>query len=99
MNEWSRGEVIALVSLIIAVVACVAAVLVVPDFRRWIGLDHSLVEKDLIISTPKHKDIIRRNWDERKLIVRPIVGKVIGFKEEEIERLGLYVEILIETDK
>jgi len=39
MDGWSRGDKISLVSLLVAVVSAVAAIVVVPDVRRKLGLD------------------------------------------------------------
>jgi hypothetical protein len=38
-NNWSRNDKIALISLSVAVVACIAALIVVPEFRKFVGLD------------------------------------------------------------
>jgi hypothetical protein len=38
MNEWSRGDRIALSSLIVTIVGVVVAILTVPEFRRALGL-------------------------------------------------------------
>jgi formylglycine-generating enzyme required for sulfatase activity len=43
MKNWSRGDKFALVSLIVTFVACVAAVMVVPEVRRMLGLDSSVI--------------------------------------------------------
>ena len=36
---WSRGDRIAMLSLLVGVVACAAALIVVPEARQWLGLD------------------------------------------------------------
>src|SRR5947209_576914 len=41
MSIWSRSEVIALSGLLIAVVSAIAALLVVPEIRRWLALDNA----------------------------------------------------------
>lgn len=38
-NSWVRNDKIALISLSVAVVACIAALIVVPEFRKFVGLD------------------------------------------------------------
>ena len=40
-TEWTRADRIALVSVLIAVVSCAAAIIVVPEFRQWLGLRSS----------------------------------------------------------
>ncbi len=94
MNEWSRTDVIGLIGLVVAVVSCAAAVLAIPNLRRLFGLSG----KDLLIFAPKNKEDIPILWGEHKPIVRPISGEVAGFSEKEIEKLGLFVDILIKTD-
>jgi hypothetical protein len=98
MNDWSRSEVIALISLFIAIATLLAAVLVLPSFRRWIGLDKSVSERDVLIFAPKDGGKLLVLANETRPITRPIAGEVIGYKDKEIERLGLKVEILIKTD-
>lgn len=39
MKNWSQGDKIALASLIVGLVSCVAAVVVVPEIRRMLGLE------------------------------------------------------------
>lgn len=99
MNTWSRSDLIVLISLLIMIVACVAAVVVIPEVRRWMGLDHAVVEKDILVVAPRNKGEIILHSDEIKPITRPIAGKVVGYTEEEIERLRLQVEVLIKTDR
>jgi hypothetical protein len=38
-DGWSRGDKIAVMSLLIGAVACGAALIVVPEARQWLGLD------------------------------------------------------------
>ena len=95
MNEWSRGDIIALIGLAVAIMSCVAAILAIPSLKRLFGLGG----KDLWIHTPKNKDEISILHGERKPIVRPVSGEVTGYSEKEIERLGLFVEVLIKTDR
>lgn len=38
-RQWSRSEKIEVISLFIAVVGCFAAIVVVPEFRKIVGLD------------------------------------------------------------
>jgi len=99
MKDWSRGELIALISLIVAIVACLAAISVVPELRRLIGLDNKTKERDIVIFTPKNKETIARLSGESRTVKRPVVGEVCGYTDQEIERLGLYVEVLIKTDR
>ena len=99
MSAWSRSEVLTLISLVVVFVTCAAALLIVPEFRRWVGLEKRPNEKDILIFTPRNKGEIIRFSDEATPLKRPVVGKVTGFSEEEIERLGLQVEVLIKTDK
>lgn len=99
INTWSHGDVMFLISLLITILACVAAVLVVPEFRRWIGLDHAPAHRDILIVTPANKGEIIQHSNEVRPIQRPIAGKIVGYTEDEIERLGLQVEVLIKTDR
>ncbi|MGC2697091.1 MAG: hypothetical protein WA738_15000 [Candidatus Angelobacter sp.] len=39
-GDWSKGDFIALVSLAVALASMVAAILVVPEIRLYVGLDH-----------------------------------------------------------
>ena len=39
-DNWSRGEVIAAITLIVGILACIAAFLVIPEFRRFVGFDN-----------------------------------------------------------
>ena len=98
MKDWSRSDLIALISLLVAIVACFAAIFV-PELRRLIGLDNRAKEKDIVISTPNNRSELARLSGESRTIKRPIVGEVCGYTEQEIERLGLYVEVLIKTDR
>jgi|GEM_PF-6816481 hypothetical protein len=95
MNDWTRGDIIALIGLLVAIISCVAAVLAIPSLRKLFGLGR----KDIWIYTPKNKQEIFISHGEHKPIVRPIAGQVIGYRQTEIERLGLFVEVLIKTDK
>jgi hypothetical protein len=95
MSDWSRGEIIALVGLVVAVTSCVAAILTVPGLRRLLGFSG----KDLWINTPKHKAEVSMLHGEHKPIVRTVSGEITGYGEKEIERLGLFVEVLIKTDQ
>jgi hypothetical protein len=95
MNEWSRGDIIALIGLVVAVVSCVAAILAIPSLRRLVGLGG----KDIWIHTPKNKDEISILHGEHMPIVRTVSGDVTGYSEKEIEKLGLFVEVLIKTDQ
>lgn len=99
MNTWSNGDVIVVITLLLAIVACLAAVFVVPEFRRWMGLDRPSVERDILIVTPIHKGKITQLADELRPVRRPIGGTITGYTEEDIERLRLQVEVLIKTDK
>jgi hypothetical protein len=94
MNEWTRTDILGLIGLVVAIVSCVAAVLAIPNLRRLVGL----IGKDLLIFAPKNKEAIPILWGEHKPIVRPISGEVTGFSGREIEKLGLFVDILIKTD-
>jgi hypothetical protein len=94
MNEWSRGDIIALIGLVIAVASCTAAILTIPGLRRFAGLG----KRDLWIHTPRNKDVITILHGEHKPIVRTVGGEVSGYSEKEIERLGLFVDVLIKTD-
>jgi hypothetical protein len=38
-NQWSRGDRIALISLLVAGLACIAAIIVIPEVRVWLGLE------------------------------------------------------------
>ena len=40
-RNWSRAELIALLSVVITLISCVAAIFVVPEFRRALGLEES----------------------------------------------------------
>jgi hypothetical protein len=95
MSDWSRGEIIALVGLVVAVISCVAAILAIPSLRRLLGFSG----KDLWIHTPKNKAEISILHGEHKPIVRTVSGEITGYGEKEIEKLGLFVEVLIKTDQ
>jgi hypothetical protein len=95
MNEWTRGDIIAVIGLVVAVISCVAAILAIPSLRRLVGVGG----KDLWIHTPKNKDEISILYGEHQPIVRAVSGEVTGYSEKEIERLGLFVEVLIKTDQ
>jgi hypothetical protein len=95
MNDWSRGDIIALIGLVVAVVSCIAAILAIPSLRKLFRFGR----KDLWIQTPKNKQRISIQHGEYKPIVRAISGEIAGYRKSEIERLGLFVEVLIKTDK
>jgi hypothetical protein len=95
MNDWSRGDIIAVTGLVVAVVSCIAAILAIPSLRKIFGFGR----KDLWIHTPKNKQQISIQHGEHKPIVRAISGEIAGYRKSEIERLGLFVEVLIKTDK
>jgi hypothetical protein len=61
--KWSRGDRIAAVTLVVGVLALVAAWLVVPEFRKWSGLDRSeaqpQVEKKTISGVVVDRDTNR----------------------------------------
>ena len=95
MNDWSRGDIIALIGLVVAVISCIAAILAIPSLRNLFGLGR----KDLWIHTPKNKQRIFIQHSEHQPIVRAISGEIAGYRKSEIERLGLFVEVLIKTDK
>jgi len=95
MNDWSRGDIIALIGLVVAVVSCIAAILAIPNLRKLFGFD----PKDVWIHTPKNKQQISIQHGECKPIVRAISGEVAGYRKTEIEKLGLCIEVLIKTDK
>lgn len=99
VNDWSRSEVIALIGLFIAFATLLAAVLVLPGFRRLLGLERSVTERDVLIYAPKDGAKLFVLANETRPITRTIAGEVIGYKDKEIERLGLKVEILIKTDQ
>jgi hypothetical protein len=94
MNEWTRADILTLIGLIIGIISCVTAILAIPNLRRFVGISG----KDLLVFAPKNKEEIPILWGELKPIVRPISGEVTGFSEKEIEKLGLFVEVLIKTD-
>lgn len=95
MNDWSRGEIISLIGLGLAVISCIAAILAVPNLRKLFGFRG----KELWIHTPKNKQQIFIQHGEHKPIVRAISGEIAGYRKSEIERLGLFVEVHIKTDK
>jgi hypothetical protein len=95
MNDWTRGDIISLIGLAVAIISCVAAILAIPSLRRLIGLRG----KELWIYTPKNKEEVSILHGEHKPIVRAVSGEVAGYSEKEIGRLGLFVEVLIKTDE
>jgi len=95
MNDWTRGDIIALIGVVVAVISCVAAILAMPNLRQLVGLGG----KDFWIHTPKNKEKLPILHGEHRPIVRTVSGEVIGYSEKEIERLGLFVEVLIKTDQ
>ncbi|HEX9918091.1 MAG TPA: hypothetical protein VGA87_02925, partial [Pyrinomonadaceae bacterium] len=56
-------------------------------------------ERGILIFAPKDGGKILVLANETRPVIRTVAGEVIGYKEEEIERLGLKVEILIKTDQ
>jgi hypothetical protein len=94
MKEWTRGDVIALVGLVVATISCLAAILAIPSLRRLVGF----AGKDIWIHTPKNKEKLSILYGEHLPIVRTVSGHVTGYSEKEVERLGLFVEVLIKTD-
>jgi hypothetical protein len=100
MSEWSREEIIELAGLALAALSLVAAVLAMPNLRRLVGLGG----RDIWINIPRNRDALTILYDEtilsgeHGLIVRAVSGEVAGYGEKEIERLGLFVEVLIKTD-
>lgn len=95
MKEWNRGDIIALAGLAVAAISCVAAILAIPSLRRLFGIGG----KDIWIQTPKNKERVPILHGEHKPVVRPVSGHVAGYSRKDIERLGLFVEVLIKTDK
>ena len=95
MNGWTFEQIIALIGLIVGVISCVAAILAIPWLKQLMGFS----AKDVWISTPRNKDKIPISYGEKMPIVRPVTGEVSGFSAKEIERLGLFVELWIETDR
>jgi hypothetical protein len=92
MDEWARGDILALIGLMVAVVSCLAALAAVPSlWRRY-------RPRDLVILEPRNKQELPVYAGEHKPIKRPIAGEVIGFSAKEIQRLGLFVEVSIKTD-
>ena len=90
MSGWSRGDILALVGVIVAVLIFIAQ-----EILKRFGL---LLSKNIVIEEPRNKEIIERMYGEGYTIKRKIVGRVTGFTQKEIESLGLYVEIFIHTD-
>jgi hypothetical protein len=45
MSTWSRSDKIALLSLVVAMVACLAAIVVIPEVRQAFGLGASLEDQ------------------------------------------------------
>ncbi len=41
MKGWTRDQIIAIAGLLVAIVACIADLVVVPEVRRWFGLESS----------------------------------------------------------
>jgi Calcineurin-like phosphoesterase len=50
-KSWKRSDTFTLVGILLALASTVAAVLVVPEFRRWIGLDNEIPASDGAAST------------------------------------------------
>lgn len=95
MNAWNHSDTIALIGLIVAIISCIAAILGIPGLRKLLGFGR----KELWIHTPKNKQRISIQHGESKPIVHAISGEIAGYRKSEIERLGLFVQVLIETDK
>src|ERR1043166_9146976 len=95
MGEWTRRDIIALIGLFVAIISCFAVILAIPSLRRLLGLGG----KELWIQTPKNKEEIPILHGEHKPIGRAVSGEIAGYSEKEIERLGLFVEVLIKTDR
>jgi hypothetical protein len=90
MSEWNRGEILALIGIIITVLIFVSQEIL----RRW----SLTLSKDIVIHTPKNKDTLEIVYGEQMPIKRDIVGIITGVTKKEIQRLGLYVEVSITTD-
>jgi hypothetical protein len=44
-GAWTRGEKIAVLSIFIAIVTCIATIVLVPEVRKWVGFDSSTTPK------------------------------------------------------
>jgi len=52
VKGWTRDQIIALISAFVAIVACIAAVVVVPEVRQWLGLESSATSPTTLVSQP-----------------------------------------------
>jgi hypothetical protein len=91
MSGWNRGEILALIGIIIAVFIFVGQ-----EMLRRRSFHFS---RDIVIHTPKNKEAIEPVYGEKMPIERNIVGTITGITQKEIRRLGLYVEVSIKTDR
>lgn len=91
MNEWTRGDLIALFGIIVAVLVFVSQEILKRSKRS--------LARNIIIQTPRNQESTPIMYDENLPIRKDIVGTITGFTQKEIERLGLYVEILVKTDR
>jgi hypothetical protein len=55
-GAWTRGEKIAVLSILIAIVTCVATIVLVPEVRKWFGFDASTTPKNPSPQVEKSKD-------------------------------------------
>jgi len=49
VKGWTRDQIIALIGLFAAIVACMAAVVVIPEVRQWLGLESSATSTTPVI--------------------------------------------------
>ena len=54
MNKWKREEKIALIGLFVAIVSCIAAVVVIPEVRQILGLQSSTTSTPISKLTSTH---------------------------------------------
>lgn len=90
MNGWNRGDVLALIGIIIAVLIFIAQ-----EILKGRGFSLS---QNVVIEEPRNKEVIEAIYGEKYTIKRKIIGRITGYTQKQIESLGLYVEVFIYTD-
>ena len=79
-GKWSRGEKIALAGFLVAVATCAAAIAVIPQVQRWLGLgsltalhSNSNLSNETPANTRSNRtvqdaSIFRINYDRREIL-------------------------------
>lgn len=89
-SNWSRSDKIGIISLSVAFMSAIAAVLVVPEFREYIGLD-ALLLKEAAEERAKRKSAEQKlreaeSESERERTIQQAAEKQVREAKAEIER-------------